>query len=60
MLTSGLVFFFLAIVAAALGIAGAGGAPALQVAAWAICVLFLGLFLYTMVRRSNRRSYRTR
>jgi len=60
MLTSGLVFFFLAIVAAALGISGYAQAPAQEVAAWAICVLFLGLFIYTMVRRSNRRSYRPR
>jgi membrane protein implicated in regulation of membrane protease activity len=60
MLTTGLVFFFLAILAAALGIAGGGQAPALQVAAWASCVLFFALFVYAMVRRSNRRSYRTR
>ena len=60
MLTIGLVFFFLAVVAAALGIAGGGEAPVMQVAAWASCAIFLALFVYTMVRRSNRRSYRTR
>jgi membrane protein implicated in regulation of membrane protease activity len=60
MLTFGLLFFFLAIIAAAVGVSTLGEAPAQQLAAWACCVLFFALFVYTMVRRSNRRSYRTR
>jgi uncharacterized membrane protein YtjA (UPF0391 family) len=54
MLTSGLLFFFLAIIAAVLGFSGLAEAPAQQMAAFAIAVLFLALFVISLRRRSNR------
>jgi uncharacterized membrane protein YtjA (UPF0391 family) len=54
MLTSGLLFFFLAIAAVAFGFSGLADAPAHQIAAFAIAALFLVLFVYSLVRRSNR------
>ena len=54
MLTSGLLFFFLAIAAAVLGFSGFTEAPAQQMAAFAIAVLFLALFVLSLRRRSNR------
>ena len=54
MLTSGLIFFFLAIAAAVLGFSGVAEAPAQQMAAFAIAVLFLALFVISLRRRSNR------
>ena len=54
MLTSGLLFFFLAIVAAVVGVSGLAEAPMQQVAAYAIAVLFLALFVIALRRRSNR------
>ena len=54
MLTSGLVFFFLAILAAAFGLSGFADAPLQQAALWAICVLCLALFGVTLARRTKR------
>jgi uncharacterized membrane protein YtjA (UPF0391 family) len=54
MLTSGLLFFFLAIIAAVIGFSGLAEAPMQQVAAYAIAVLFLALFVIALRRRSNR------
>jgi len=54
MLTSGLLFFFLAIIAAVVGFSGVAEAPMQQVAAFAIAVLFLALFIISLRRRSNR------
>ena len=54
MLTSGLVFFFLAIVAAAFGLSGYADAPIQQAAVWAVCVLCLALFAVALARRSKR------
>ena len=54
MLTSGLLFFFLAIAAVAFGFSGLAEAPAHQVAAFALAALFLVLFVLSLVRRSNR------
>ena len=57
MLTSALLFFFLAIAAAGIGFSGIAEAPMQQVAAFAIAVLFLALFVMALVRRSNRRPW---
>jgi uncharacterized membrane protein YtjA (UPF0391 family) len=54
MLTSGLLFFFMAIAAVAFGFSGLAEAPAHQIAAFAIAALFLVLFVFSLVRRSNR------
>jgi len=54
MLTSGLLFFFLAIIAAVIGFSGLAEAPMQQVAAFAIAVLFLALFVIALRRRSSR------
>ncbi|MBW8904686.1 MAG: DUF1328 domain-containing protein [Betaproteobacteria bacterium] len=54
MLTSGLLFFFLAIAAAVIGFSGIAEAPMQQTAAFAIAVLFLALFVLSLRRRSNR------
>jgi uncharacterized membrane protein YtjA (UPF0391 family) len=54
MLTSGLVFFFLAILAAVLGLSGLADAPLQQAAIWAVCVVCLGLFGYVLSRRTKR------
>ena len=54
MLTSGLLFFFLAIAAVAFGFSGLAEAPAQQIAVFAIAALFLVLFVLSLVRRSNR------
>jgi len=54
MLTSGLLFFFLAIAAAVIGFSGIAEAPMQQMAAFAIAVLFLALFVLSLRRRSNR------
>jgi len=54
MLTSGLLFFFLAIAAVVFGLSGLAEAPVHQIAAFAIAALFLVLFVYSLIRRSNR------
>ena len=54
MLTSGLVFFFLAILAAAFGLSGFADAPLQQAAVWGVCVLCLALFGVTLARRTKR------
>jgi len=53
MLTSGMIFFFLAITAFAYGIYFSD-VPAQQIAAFALTVLFLVLLVFSLVRRSNR------
>jgi uncharacterized membrane protein YtjA (UPF0391 family) len=54
MLTSGLLFFFLAIIAAAFGLSGFADAPLQQAAVWAVCVLCLALFGFSLARRTKR------
>ena len=54
MLTSGLAFFLLAILAAAFGLSGFADAPLQQAAVWGICVLCLALFGVTLARRTKR------
>ena len=58
MLTSGLLFFLLAIIAAAFGLSGYADAPLQQAAVWAVCVLCLALFGYTLARRTKSRPWR--
>ena len=58
MLTTGLLFFFLAIAAAAFGFSGLAEARTHQIAAFAIAALFLVLFVLSLVRRSNNRPWR--
>src|SRR5437588_7089511 len=54
MLTSGLLFFFLAILAAAFGLSGLADAPIQQAAVWMVCVLCLVLFAFSLRRRTKR------
>ena len=54
MLTSGLLFFMLAIIAAAFGLSGYADAPIQQAAVWAVCVLCLALFGVALARRTKR------
>ena len=54
MLTSGLAFFLLAIIAAAFGLSGYADAPLQQAAVWAVCVLCLALFGVALARRTKR------
>ena len=54
MLTSGLLFFFLAILAAAFGLSGMADAPIQQAAVWMVCVLCLVLFAFSLRRRTKR------
>jgi len=54
MLTSGLLFFLLAILAAVLGLSGLADAPLQQAAVWTICVLCLALFGIGLARRTKR------
>ena len=58
MLTSGLLFFFLAIGAVAFGLSGYAATQLVQIAAFAAAALFVVLFVAALVRRSNRRSWR--
>jgi uncharacterized membrane protein YtjA (UPF0391 family) len=53
-LTSGLLFFLLAIIAAAFGLSGYADAPLQQAAVWAVCVLCLALFGVALARRTKR------
>jgi len=54
MLTSGLLFFLLAIIAAVFGLSGYADAPLQQAVVWAVCVVCLALFAMALARRTKR------